>query len=66
MFVKNDGTVSIVNSTSLIQDKKIEIIDNLGNYKDIVSIKQETDQEGILIYAVDKNNEEYMLDEYIK
>lgn len=66
LFIKNDGSISAINTTSLIENKKIEILNNLGNYTNIVSIKQEKDQEGMLINAIDKSGKEYMLDGYIK
>lgn len=66
ILLKNDGTVSAINSSALIENKQIEVIDNLGNYTDVVSVKQEKDQESFLIYAVQKNNNKLLLDGYIK
>ena len=52
--------------TGLIENKKIEILDKLGGYTNVVSIEQDNDQESMLINAVLKNGEKYMLDGYIK
>ncbi len=63
IFIKNDKTVSSINASSLIENKKIVIDNNLGNLTDVESIKQDDD---FLIYAVLSNKEEKMLDGYIK
>lgn len=66
LLLKNDGTVSALNSSTLIENKQIEIIDNLGNLTNVTYIKQEKDMESRLIYAVLENGKEEMLDEYLK
>lgn len=66
MFIKNDGTVSAVNASKLIKNKKIEIINNLGKYTNVKSIEQGKDQSGQVINAVLTNGKKYMLDKYIK
>ena len=66
LFIKNDGTVSSISASGLIENKKIEILDKLGGYTNVVSIEQDNDQESMLINAVLKNGEKYMLDGYIK
>ena len=66
IFLKNDGTVSIVNAEALIKDKKIEVLDNVGGYTNVVSIEQEKDIDGSLINVVLESGEKYLLDSYIK
>lgn len=66
IFLKNDGTVSIVNAEALIEDKKIEVIDNIGGYTNVVSIEQEKDFDGSLINVVLESGEKFLLDGYIK
>ena len=66
IFLKNDGTVSIVNASALIENKKIEVLDNIGGYTNVVSIEQEKDSSGSLINVVLESGEKYLLDGYIK
>ena len=66
LLLKNDGTISALNSSALIENKQLEVIDNLGNLTNVSYIKQKQDMEGILIYAVLEDGKEEMLDGYLK
>lgn len=66
IFLKNDGTVSIVNASALIENKKIEVIDNVGEYTNIVRIEQQKETDGFLINAITESGEKLLLDGYIK
>ena len=66
IFLKNDGTVSAVNASALIENKKIEIMDNLGEYTNIVDINGQKEPDGFLITAITDTGEKLILDEYIK
>ena len=66
IFLKNDGTVSAVNASSLIENKKIEVMNNLGEYTNIAKIEQKKESDGFLIIAVTDTGEKLILDEYIK
>ena len=66
LFLKNDGTVSIVNASELIQNKKIQVIDNVGNYNNVVAIESVKDSDASLIKVVLESGEKHILDEYIK
>lgn len=66
IFLKNDGTISIVNSSALIENKRIEVLDNIGNYTNVISIKQEKDPSGTLINAVLESGEKLPIDGYLK
>ena len=66
LFLKENGTVSAINTSELIEHKKIEVMDNLGNLTDITDISKENDQESSLIYAINSAKQKFILDEYIK
>lgn len=62
IFIRYDKTVSAVNTTELVTNKNIEILDNLGNYNDVKSVESENN----LIYITLENGKKYQLDEYLK
>ena len=66
LLLKNDGTISALNSSALIENKQIEVMNNLGNLTNVSYIKQTKDMESYLIYAVLEDGTEQMLDEYLK
>ena len=66
LFIKKSGTISIVNASSLIQNKRIEVIDNLGGYTNVNSIESKTNEYASVINVILDSGEKYPLDEYIK
>ena len=66
LFIKNNNTVSAVNASSLIQNKRVEIMNNLGGYTNVKSIESETDNYASVINVVLDSGEKYLLDKYIK
>ncbi len=66
LFVKNDNTVSAVNASSLIESKRIELINNLGGYTNVKTIESQIDNYASSINVILDNGEKYSLDEYIK
>ena len=65
VFVRKDGTVSIVDPDILIQEHRIEIIDNLGDLTDIIGVYEQDEEDGTVIVAMDKNGDVTVLDEYL-
>ena len=66
LFLKNDGTVSAVNASALIESKKIEIMDNIGNYNNIEKIESVQGPDASSIRAITTSGEKVLLDGYIK
>ncbi len=66
MFLKNDGTVSALNASVLIENQKIEIMDNIGNYNNIEDIESVQGSDASFIRAKTTSGEKIILDEYIK
>ena len=66
LFVKNDNTVSAVNASSLIENKRIEVLDNLGGYTNVEYLESQKDDYASSINVVLDNGEKYSLDEYLK
>ena len=66
IFLKNEGTVSIVNAEALIERKKIEVLDNIGEYTNVINIEQEKDKNGSLINVILESGDKYLLDGYLK
>ncbi len=66
LFLKNDGTVSALNASALIENQKIEIMDNIGNYNNIEEIESVKGTDASLIRAKTTSGEQVILDEYIK
>lgn len=66
LFVKNDNTVSAVNASSLIENKRIEVLDNLGGYTNVEYLESQEDDYASSINVVLDNGEKYSLDEYLK
>lgn len=62
IFIKNDKTVSAVNTTELVTNKNIEVLDNLGNYNNVKSVKSENN----LIHVTLEDGKTLPLDEYLK
>lgn len=65
VFVRKDGTVSIVDPVTLIQDHRIVIEDNIGGLTDIVGVYEQSGEDGTLIVAMDKDGDVTVLDEYL-
>ena len=66
VFVRKDGTVSIVDPDILIQEHRIEIIDNLGDLTDIIGVYEQDEEDGTVIVAMDKNGDTVLLDPYLE
>lgn len=66
LMIKNDGTVSAVNSDKLMNDKKIEVMDKLGGYQDVTGIESVEDPDAYLVNAVMSNGDKFPLDPYLK
>jgi hypothetical protein len=66
LMLKEDGTVSAVNTAKLRDENVIEIMDNLGGYQDVVTVEGETTVDAMLINAVMSNGDKYPLDPYLK
>ena len=66
MMIKEDKTVSAVNSTVLMNDKKVEIMDKLGGYEDVVRVEPVQSADAHTINVVMGNGDAYPLDPYLK
>ena len=66
LMLKEDGTVSAVNTAKLRDENVIEVMDNLGGYQDVVTVEGETTVDAMLINAVMSNGDKYPLDPYLK
>ena len=66
LMLKEDGTVSAVNTAKLRDENAIEIMDNLGGYQDVVTVEGETTIDAKEINAVMSNGDKYPLDPYLK
>ncbi len=67
IMLMEDGTVSAINADKLYMDREIQLITNLGNLKEIVSVDNELTDDGFAwqIIARDYDGNEYALDEYL-
>lgn len=65
LFIREDGTVSAVNATELIVNKKLEIMDNLGGYLEVASLEGKADEDAHVIEVVMENGDHYLLDPYL-
>lgn len=65
VFVRQDGTVSAVNPTALINEHRIEVMDNLGDLTGIISVFERQDEDGTLIFAMDGEGNSTVIDEYL-
>lgn len=66
LMIRNDGTVSAVNSTTLLTGKTVEIMDKLGGYQDVIRIEPTQDPDAHTVNAVMGNGDAYPLDPYLK
>ena len=66
LLLKPEGTVSEVNASALINDKKVEIIDQVGGFDDVKLIEGFQDVDAFGINAVMSNGDKEPLDEYLK
>lgn len=66
LMIREDGTVSVVNTTKLRDEKTIEILDNIADLQDIVSIEGTIEDDAYVIYAINSNDERIMLDPYLQ
>lgn len=66
VMIKEDGTVSAVNTYKLRDSRELEVMDNLGGYQDVAGIAGEHNEEGSFIYVVMQNGDRYMLDPYLQ
>ena len=64
LFVRKDGSVSMLDPTALIDKHQIKVVDNLGGLKDITEIYEESDPSGTIVVAKDRNGNTTVLDEY--
>ena len=65
VFVRKDGTVSAVNPSVLIEEHRIEVLDNLGDLTNIISVYEQHGDDGTLILAMDADGDVTVLDEYL-
>lgn len=65
VFVRKDGTVSAVAPSPLIEEQRIEYIDNIGELTRITTIYQVSDESGSRIAVVDEEGDETIIDEYL-
>ena len=66
LMIRQDRTVSAVNTSKLIGEKETEILNNLGGYQDVSAIESVIDFDAFTINAVLANGDKYMLDPYLK
>lgn len=66
LFLKNDGTISALSAKALIEDKRIEVLDNIGGYTNVVDLEQQKDSSASYINVVLESGEKKLLDEYIE
>ena len=66
LLLKPEGTVSEVNASALINDKKVEIIDRLGAFNDVKLIEGVKEEDAYSINAILSNGDKEPLDEYLK
>lgn len=66
IMIREDGTVSVVNTSKLRKEKSIEIMDNLGDYQDVTGIEGEQTSDGSTINVVMSNGDKSSLDVYLK
>lgn len=66
VFVRKDGTVSVIDPDILIQEHRIEIIDHLGDLTDIIGVYEQDEEDGTVIVAMDKNGDTVLLDPYLE
>ena len=66
LMLREDGTVSAVNTAKLRDENEIEIMDNLGDYQDVVTVEGDTTEDAKVINAVMSNGDKYLLDPYLK
>ena len=65
-MIRMDDTVTAVNTSKLREDKEVELMDNLGEFKDVSSIEGEQTEDASVIYAFMANGDKEMLDPYLK
>lgn len=65
LFTRNDGTVSAVDPTALIEEHRISVIDNLGGLTHINSISTQQDGEETVIVATDRDGNTTILNQYL-
>lgn len=66
VFVRKDGTVSVVDPEILIQEHRIVVEDNLGGLKDIIGVYEQSEEDGTVIVAMDKNGDTVLLSPYLE
>ena len=66
ILLRDDNTVSAVNTSKIIEDKEVEIMDNLGGYQDVTNVKGEKTEDASVVYVYMSNGDKYLLDEYLK
>ena len=66
IMVKEDGTVSEVNTSALVNEMKVEVQDNLGGYEDVQSIESVQSAGSNSVNAISSSGDEFPLDEYLK
>ena len=65
-FIREDGTVSALNTSELLYNKNIEVMDNLGGYQDAYTLEGVQLPDAIGVNVVMNNGESYSLDPYLK
>ena len=66
LMIRMDDTVTAVNISKLREDKEVELMDNLGGFRDVTSITGEQTVDANVVYAVFANGSREMLDPYLK
>lgn len=66
IFIKEDGSLTAIDSSLLINNKEIKLIDYFGNIKNIIDIIQTSDSEQMTITAIDIYGNAYNLIDYLK
>ena len=66
IFLREDGSVSALNTSSLINDHNIDVMDQLGGYTDVKTLESAQDEDAFGINAVMNSGDKFPLDPYLK
>ena len=66
LMIRDDKTVTAVNTSKLRNEKTVELINNVGSYQDVSAIEAETTEDAHVINAVLANGDKYLLDPYLE
>ncbi|MDD5822907.1 MAG: hypothetical protein PUD55_00515 [Firmicutes bacterium] len=65
VFLMQDGTVSALSPTKMIEKNAAQLKTNLGKLENIVKVEPYSDEDGNCILVYDKDGKEILLDEYL-